>query len=388
MPLEHLAAAIELATSVNALKTRCPCGLDAACPIPRSKLAFHTFFTTISYRWCQGEVTWEGIMAVRRLMGTFGLVGIISLAGCRGGAGVGSNDYAVPAAMPGGTSAIPSLGQRLAKTSQDDLFIADDHSNVLIYTADINQPNPPLLGQITQGVSRSTGVYVDRHGTLYVLNNGGSSTNITEYKRGSSTPFETIEKGLAYRNPKSLAVDRSDNLYVAEDSPDGTQVEVRVVVYAAGATSPTRYIALPTQSGFRGANMTFDPKGDLLVDTFDDESNTTSVYRVARGSSEAKKLNLQDPPGPSLGSDKAGYIYVGDEEGSIAIYPPGGTSASRIISLNVDGFYSQMAVTPNGTIYWPNYDNETMYEIAPEASGATNVFSTAGSGVDAAVGRW
>jgi hypothetical protein len=313
-------------------------------------------------------------MAVRGLFRTFGLIGIVLLAGCLSGNGVGSNGSVAPAAMP--------------KGSQDDLFIADDSSNVLIYTADISQQNPPLLGEITQGVSRSTGVYVDRHGTLYVLNNGGSSTNVTKYKRGSSTPFQTIEKGLVYRNPTSLAVDRSDNLYVAENVPDGTQVEARIVVYATGSTSPTRYIVLPTRSRFRADNMTFDPKDDLLVDTFDDESNATIVYRIARGSSRAKNLNLQDPPGPSLGADKAGYIYVGDREGSIAVYPPGGTSASRTINLNVDGFYSQMAVTPNGTIYWPNYDNETMYEIAPQASGATNVFSTPGSGAEAAVGAW
>lgn len=327
-------------------------------------------------------------MTVRGLLTTIGLCGTMLLAGCLGGAGAISNASGAPAGMLGGTSVIPSLAQPLAKGLHDDLFIADDASNVLTYTANINQPKPRLLGKITQGVSRSTGVYVDGHGTLYVLNNGGSTTSITEYKRGSSTPFETIIKGLVYRNPRSLVVDHSDNLYVAENIEDGTQVEARIVVYGKGATSPTRLIVFTTQNGFRATNMALGPKGDLLVDTFDVESNTAIVYSIARGSSEAKNLNLQDAPGPSLGADKAGYIYAGDNEGSIAVYPPGGTSASRTINLNVDGFESQMAVTPNGTIYWPNHDNAMMYEIAPQASGATNVFSTADSGVDAAVGLW
>lgn len=327
-------------------------------------------------------------MAIRSMLTTTGLCGTVLLAGCLGGAGTGSSESVAVAAMPGGTSMIPSLAQPLAKGSHDDLFIADDAGNVLIYTANINRQNPPLLGQITQGVSRSTGVYVDRHGTLYVLNNGGSTTSVTEYKRGSSTPFETIVKGLVYRNPRSLVVDRSGNLYVAENVDDGTQVEVRILVYATGAMSPTRVIVFTAQSGFRAVNMAFDPKGDLLVETFDEESNTSIVYGIARGSSQAENLNLQDPLGPSLGADKAGNIYTGDNEGSIAIYPSGGTSASRTINLNAGGFDSQMAVTPNGTIYWPNYDNETVYEIAPNASGATNVFSTAGTGVDAAVGSW
>jgi hypothetical protein len=306
-------------------------------------------------------------MAIRALLTTVGLIGTMLLAGCFGATGVASN--------------VPPLAQRLAKASQDDLFIADVDNNVLIYTAAI-QSNPPLLGKITQGVSRSTGVYVDRNGTLYVLNFGGSSTNVTEYKRGSSTPFKTITDGLEY--PASLVVDRSGSLYIAENSGSGA----RVAVYAKGATSPTRTIPMPAMGRFSAADMAFDPKGDLLVDTFDDESNTTVVYSVAPHSSQAKDLNLQDPPGPSLGADEAGYVYVGDHEGSIAIYAPGGTSASRTINLNVNGFYTQMAVTPNGTLYWPNYDNQTMYEIAPGASGATSVFSTAGSGVYAAVGPW
>jgi hypothetical protein len=273
-------------------------------------------------------------MASRGRWTTVGPVGAILLAGCLGGG-------------TAGTSVAPPLAQALAKASQDDLFIADVDSNVLIYTADINQSNPPLLGEITQGVSRSTGVSVDGQGTLYVLNFGGSSTNVTEYKRASTAPFLTITKGLEYRYPASLVVDGSGNLYVDENSSGGA----RVVVYTKGATSPTRTISVPTTGRFAVAGMALDPKGDLLVDTFDDESNTAIVYSIARHSSQAENLNLQGPPGPSLGADKAGYIYVGDNAGYIAIYPPGGTSPSRSINLNGEGFYSQMAVTPNGTIY-------------------------------------
>jgi hypothetical protein len=90
-------------------------------------------------------------------------------------------------------------------------------------------------------------------------------------------------------------------------------------------------------------------------------------------------------PGPSLGTDKAGDIYDGGHEGDIKVYSPGSNAPNRAINLGSNGFYSGLTVTPNGTIYWPNYDNDTMYEIAPGASGPINVFSTNGSGVDAAV---
>ena len=122
------------------------------------------------------------------------------------------------------------------------------------------------------------------------------------------------------------------------------------------------------------------------VAAFSVESNSGDVFSIAPGASQATNLNLQNPPGPSLGTDRAGYIYVGGHEGDIAVYSPGSTTAGRFITLGVNGFYTGMAVTANGTIYWPNYDNNTMYEIAPGASGPINVFDTQGSGTDVAVG--
>ena len=49
---------------------------------------------------------------------------------------------------------------------------------------------------------------------------------------------------------------------------------------------------------------------------------------------------------------------------------------------------SGMAVTPNGTIYWPNEQDKQIYEFAPGASGPTNVFEGGSNGIDAAVGLW
>jgi hypothetical protein len=311
----------------------------------------------------------EETMAVRTLL-IAGVLASVLLGGC-------------VATMGGGGSAEPmSLRAGVSENLvPQDLFIADVSSNVLIYTANIKKSNPPLLGEITQGVSRSTGVCIDRQGTLYVLNFGGSAVNVTEYKRGSSTPFKTITNGLDY--PNSLAVDRSANLYVGQRGSSGVVV---VAVYAKGASSPTRTIQVGGAGGAGG--MAFDANGDLLVDVFDVKTNAAAVYSVAPGSSKAINLNLQNALGGSLGADWAGYIYVGDHEGNIAVYASGNSSIVRTINLNTGGFYAQMAVTAAGTIYWPNYQQGKMYEIAPGASGATNVFPTAVSGIGASVGPW
>lgn len=313
-------------------------------------------------------------MVFRTLLAAGGFLGAMLGGGCTSG----TTPAGDTSARPNPANLIPRITQPEGKNSNLDLFIADVDSNVLIYTANIDQQDPPLLGEITQGVSRSMAVWVDRHGTLYVLNSGGSSVNISEYKRGKSIPFKTITEGL--QAPSNIAVDRSGDLYVDETLSSGDVV----LVYGKGAQSPTRTVTLPTSAGAGG--LAFDPKGDLLVATFDVEHNTGNVYFIAPGSSKARNLNLQSPPGPSLGADRAGYVYVGDPSGTIEIYPAGKRNPVRTIDLNVDGFYTQMDVQPDGTIYWPNYDNESMFEIAPGASGASNVFSTAGSGIGAAVG--
>lgn len=319
-------------------------------------------------------------MAMRSLVRIGALIAALLPAACMGGARAPSDSDSVGSWVT--SNFMPASEHRHPRRSSPDLVIADLDNSVLVYTANVNQKNPPLLQKITQGVSRSNAVYVDRLGILYVLNFGGSGTNITEYKRGSTTPFKTITKGLEY--PGAIVVDRSENLYVTVSTQNGEFI----AVYAKGASSPTRMIQVPTQGRFVAAGLAFGLKGALLVDTFDDESNVTIVYSIARHSSNAQNLNLQNPPGPSLGTDKAGNIYLGNHEGSIAIYPPGSTSSSRTINLNEDGFYTGMAVTKNGTIYWPNYDEQSMYEIAPGADGATNVFSIEANGSDAAVGSW
>jgi sugar lactone lactonase YvrE len=260
------------------------------------------------------------------------------------------------------------------------LFIADVDSNVLLYPANINQKNPPLSSEITQGVTRSVGVATDRRGTLYVVNSGGSRPSIAEYKRGATTPFKTIAAGL--KTPGDDVVDSAGNLYVTDQGSNGGVV----LVYAPGTNSPSRTISIPRQGRQGVGGLAFDPHGDLLVNSLDAESGVAIVYSVAPGSSTAQDLNLQGlPNGAALGVDGAGNIYAGGHAGEIAVYAPGKTNPTRSINANVDGFYTQLIALPNGTIYWPNYDTSQMFEFAPGASAPTNVFATQGSGVDAAV---
>lgn len=294
---------------------------------------------------------------------------LMALAGCSGGALAGA-----PATGITQESRTAPLDLQAGHRADSTLFIADVDSNVLLYPADIHD-NPSLQGEITKGVTRSLGVCTDRRGTLYVANSGGSQPSIAEYKRGATSPFRTITSGL--RAPEFDVVDSEGNLYVADSGS--------VLVYAQGASSPSRTISIPGGNFVGG--LAFDPAGDLLVNSLNVKGGVATVYAVKAGSSTPQNLGLQDlPNGLSLGADKTGNIYAGGHAGEIAIYAPGSKSPTRSFDVNVDGFYTQMLVTPDGTIYWPNYDNGEMFEFAPGASTPTNVFATAGSGIDAAIG--
>jgi sugar lactone lactonase YvrE len=306
------------------------------------------------------------------------LIGAISAAMTLGGCGASSTS-----ALPRAQNAPPQSELRDASGKQRTLFVADVANNVLLYTANINEQNPPLLGQITEGVTRSVGICF-ANGTLYVVNSGGSRASVAEYHRGSSSPFATITSGLD--TPDACTVDRDGNLYV----DDGGAGHPLIQMYPAGSSTPGKTIDLPpTGRATAPGGLVLNRRGVLFVSIFTAESETATVFRIDRGSSKAKNLHLQQlPAGGALGIDNAGNLYTGGHEGDVAIYAPGGTTPSRTFALNTDGFYTDMAVTPNGTIYWPNYDEGAMYEFAPGASSPTNDFSTAGSGIGAAIGGW
>lgn len=302
------------------------------------------------------------------------LVAAATLGGC-----AGSRSPALPEAQ--NIFAPPAYA--VAGSKQRTLFIADVNRNVLLYTANINQKNPPLLGEITQGVTRSVNVCFGG-GTLYIVNSGGSHASVAEYHRGSSSPFATITYGLD--TPDACTVDRDGNLYV----DDGGAGHPLIQLYPAGRSIPGKTIDLPpTGRATAPGGLVLNRRGTLFVSIFTAESETATVFRIARSSSNAKNLHLQQlPAGGALGIDEAGNLYAGGHEGDMSIYAPGSKTPTRFINVGEEGFYTDMTVTPDGTIYWPNYDEGMMYEFAPGASSPTNEFATAGSGIGAAVGVW
>jgi sugar lactone lactonase YvrE len=239
---------------------------------------------------------------------------------------------------------------------------------IRIFSADIHQSNPPLLGTITNGTTRPEGVWIDRNGTLYVANAEQYPRNasLAEYKQGATSPFRTITSGLYA--PAAVAVGDDGTVYV--NSVDGNTTG-KVVEYARGKLKPKRTVTLPDPGySLTPGGLAFDQNGNLLAATLLN-STTVHVFKIAPGSSHVIDLGLQGVGGPAIGVDGAGNLYTAGLY-LVAVYPPGAISPSRTFPLN---FYANgLAVAHNGTLYVVG--NLTVAEFAPGASSPTNYIDT------------
>ncbi len=317
-------------------------------------------------------------LSVSRIFQTLVAVAIgVTFSGCIAG---GNAPDGTPAIVGGS----PVTG---AKTSKRVLFVSNLDGGIRIYSADIHEKNPPLLGTITSGASRPEGVWVDGKDTLYVVNgsNGSKGASVSEYKRGASEPFRTITTGLL-DNPGAVAVGSDGTVYVnsvsdseaapnplSQGGPTGA-----VVVYGSGKTTPKATIDLPqaAEYGLTAGGMAIDKQGNVYAAN-EGNASVVNVFKIVPGSLQVTDLALTGPGGEAIAVDGSGNLYTGGFAGGyggyfIAVYAPGATSPSRTISL---GFQTYgITATSNGTLYV--VASNEVAEYAPGTSEPINTIGT------------
>jgi hypothetical protein len=293
------------------------------------------------------------------------------LGGCFGGA------PSAGSAIPFVQAAQATPAARSESDKEAVVFIPNLSNEVAFYSSDIHDSNAPLLGDITDGITRSQAAWVDTHHILYVLNSEGSPS-IEEYKAGSFTPFKTITKDLYV--PGFVAVDSKGTIYVDDFNGHGPVL----YEYAHGATSPTKTISLPVISEGSFDELALDPANDLYLSASAREGTESYLYELPAGSSKAKQITLSGYPGPAIAIDASGNLYAAGSTGDIAVYEPGATSPSYTASANAE-VYGGITVTSNGTLYVPSY-NGRLFEFAPKATSPTNSLEVVTGAYDAAVG--
>ena len=148
--------------------------------------------------------------------------------------------------------------------------------------------------------------------------------------------------------PRSLRVDRDDNVYLLDVS------SARILLLDPSGKI-LREVPFPKGYGFF-SDLAVDAAGNvLLVD-----SVRKKVFKVAKNSPDAVQLgeNLKEEAyfPTAIATDKQGTIFLVDENGSgIVILGPDGSFRGRRLSMGwKDGFLrypAQMCITENGTAF-------------------------------------
>ena len=253
---------------------------------------------------------------------------------------------------------------------------------VLVYTSNLKAHNPQALRSINDDTVRPNGLWVDKHGDLWVVNipQGAPTTGIFVYHAGKSVPFRHLIDQLV--EPSEVAVAADGTAYVNQRTCPNIAGDC-VTVFPPGSNHASRTIDMHF-SGYAtsAGEEAFDQSGNLLVA----ESNFKQglhIFRVTPGTFTVTDLGLHlGVDGPGLAVDGAGNIYVsGIGAGSIDVFAPGSLDPSRVLN---GGAYD-ITTLADGTLYANVYGSITEY--APGAIDPTNQFYSSGNyGIGVAIG--
>lgn len=247
-----------------------------------------------------------------------------------------------------------------AKKNRPILFVANLPDNeVEMY--DPKKPNPSPEGSISDGLNYPVGLAVDKHGTLYVANEGNST--ITIYPAGQSAPSLTISTGLD--SNYGVTVDSKGDVFATNLGDD------TVVGYKAGATSPFETIDFSNLG--QPVGLAADSKDNLWVAC----DSTNVIYIIPAGSSKPQNSNLSDVAGPlgiSFGKHDVTYVAnFGANPSAVEIYTYGSKTPSGSITNGIEQNGPTFnAFTRSGIFFQVNqFDNVVGYK-----KGQTSPFST------------
>jgi len=172
------------------------------------------------------------------------------------------------------------------------------------------------------------------------------------YDGNTATPNVTLTNGIV--NPQSAVVDANGDLIVY-DQNGGTGT---FVTYAPGYTSASSPIASITPPYAGNGAMALDAAGSLYVASSYDPQlatpNNGSVAIYPAGSSTASLTitsGLQGATGVAV--DGNGTVYVANQSGaSVTEYPAGSSTPSVTLTNGLSGLYPYgVAVDASGTVY-------------------------------------
>ncbi len=220
------------------------------------------------------------------------------------------------------------------KRIEKEFFISDTSSNVFVF----KNSTYAKVGDITNGITASDGVWVDKKGNVYVAN---VSSNVVEYKKGAGSPICTYSASLT--DPINETTDSAGNVYITDyqgaavreyaqcsntvkatfsiSNPEGVAVDASGDVFVAANGQFTEFISgTPHLLGATvgsSAGLVLDNKGDLIAD---DQTGSIDVIKPPYSTATVLVSGLSDPFHCSLNSAENLLFNANDGSTTVTIY--------------------------------------------------------------------
>ncbi|MEO7202417.1 MAG: SMP-30/gluconolactonase/LRE family protein [Candidatus Tumulicola sp.] len=210
-----------------------------------------------------------------------------------------------------------------AKSGKGLLYVSDQFNQRIAIFSTKKSSSPEPVGQITDGISAPDGAFVDPKGTLYVCNFGAGT--VTEYAKGKTKLSKTL---TGAGSPKYVVAGTDGTVYVSNfnGSFNGDVLE-----YAKGKKTPTQTIPFSTFP----AGLALDKSNNLYVAYNDSQQGDIEVLEFAPGSTNGTNLGIHIAFGyaGSMTIDKKGELLIADQEDAIVyVFPSGATKPSTTYS--------------------------------------------------------
>jgi hypothetical protein len=217
--------------------------------------------------------------------------------GCSGGvSSVGLTDRA----------AAPAIETPALRAVEHALFVSNLGNEVFV----LRGTPYHVAREIKHGVRGSDGLWVDKHGNLYVTNINAKS--VTEYLRGGRSPACRYNAHLI--DPVDVTTDDKGNVYVVDFNdfrPTGyidvyPQCHNKVITRHAIVTGPE--------------GIAVDSAGDVFVAYYNGASGGFEEFLKGKSKPKLLEASVTQPGGIVL--DKKGNLIADDQAGSIDLIPP------------------------------------------------------------------
>lgn len=229
----------------------------------------------------------------------------------------------------------------------------------------------PGSGAVVRRISgvKPASLAFDSTGNLYVASDSRSGSGVLVYHPGAVVSSRKITKNVRF--PRALAIDRSDQLYVANSY-------FSVGVYAKGSSTLLRKL-----NTFFPISIAFDAEDNVDVGTSSGPygGNNSEVLVFAHDSSKILgtiSTGVSDPQ--SLAFDASDTLYVADTNRNVVgVYPRGATMPLRKITSGVRT-PTALGLDPSGNLYVANNTASTVTVYAPGKSKPSRTISSGISG--------